>query len=69
MNRPPKPPKASAPAKPGKAGSGGKPAPVLDRKEKLKAQSVRKSPLYHNVRMEAPDGQQLCVCDQKKAEW
>jgi len=31
--------------------------------------SVRKSPLYHNVKLEAPDGQILCTCDYKKAMW
>ena len=29
----------------------------------------RKSPLYENSRLEAPDGQPLCVCDPKKADW
>ena len=29
----------------------------------------RKSPLYHNAKLQAPDGQPLCVCDTKKAEW
>ena len=31
--------------------------------------SVRKGPLYHNAMLEAPDGQPLCVCDEKKARW
>ena len=31
--------------------------------------AIRKAPLYHNVRLEAPDGQQLCVTDIKKAKW
>ena len=31
--------------------------------------SLRKTPLYHNAKLEAPDGQQLCVCDDKKAKW
>ena len=30
---------------------------------------IRKRPLYHNVRLEAPDGQQLCVTDVRKANW
>ena len=30
---------------------------------------IRKEPLYHNVKLEAPDGQQLCVTDIKKARW
>lgn len=31
--------------------------------------STRKSPLYHNCMLEAPDGQLLCTCDTKKAKW
>ena len=31
--------------------------------------STRKSPLYHNCMLQAPDGQVLCTCDTKKAEW
>ena len=31
--------------------------------------SVRKSPLYHNCLLLAPDGVVLCTCDRKKAEW
>ena len=31
--------------------------------------STRKSPLYHNCMLEAPDGQLLCTCDTKKAHW
>jgi hypothetical protein len=30
---------------------------------------TRKTPLYHNSLLEAPDGQPLCACDTKKAEW
>jgi hypothetical protein len=30
---------------------------------------IRKEVLYHNIRLEAPDGQQLCVTDVKKAKW
>ena len=30
---------------------------------------VRKTPLYHNATLEAPDGQLLCVCDIKKARY
>ncbi len=40
-----------------------------DRKQKASHLSVRQSPLYDNAMLEAPDGQQLCVCDVKKAEW
>uniref|UniRef100_UPI0037E85B14 exonuclease 3'-5' domain-containing protein 2 n=1 Tax=Semicossyphus pulcher TaxID=241346 RepID=UPI0037E85B14 len=31
--------------------------------------SVRKSPLYDNCFLHAPDGQPLCTCDKKKAKW
>ena len=41
-------------------------APVPGR---LRETSVRKSPLYHNCMLEAPDGQQLCTSDVKKAQW
>ncbi|XP_070534607.1 exonuclease 3'-5' domain-containing protein 2-like [Ptychodera flava] len=34
-----------------------------------KAYSARKGPLYHNCQLQAPDGQLLCTCDRKKAEW
>ncbi|XP_077990720.1 exonuclease 3'-5' domain-containing protein 2-like [Glandiceps talaboti] len=34
-----------------------------------KAYSARREPLYHNCRLLAPDGQLLCTCDRKKAEW
>lgn len=30
---------------------------------------IRKTPLYHNAFLIAPDGQPLCVCDVKKAHW
>ena len=43
------------------------PAPTLT--GKLKETSVRKSPLYHNCMLEAPDGQLLCTSDVKKARW
>lgn len=38
---------------------------------KLSARSVptRKTPLYHNCLLIAPDGCLLCTCDRKKAEW
>lgn len=29
----------------------------------------RKSPLYDNCFLHAPDGQPLCTCDKKKAKW
>ncbi|XP_054017564.1 exonuclease 3'-5' domain-containing protein 2 isoform X2 [Dryobates pubescens] len=31
--------------------------------------SARKSPLYDNCFLHAPDGQPLCTCDHKKAQW
>ncbi|KAL8169553.1 UNVERIFIED_CONTAM: Exonuclease 3'-5' domain-containing protein 2 [Gekko kuhli] len=31
--------------------------------------SARKSPLYDNCFLYAPDGQPLCTCDRKKAQW
>jgi exonuclease 3'-5' domain-containing protein 2 len=31
--------------------------------------STRTSPLYDNCRLQAPDGELLCACDQSKAEW
>jgi len=36
---------------------------------KLRMDSVRKSPLYHNCLLQAPDGQVLCTSDVKKAMW
>lgn len=31
--------------------------------------ALRKRVLYSNCFMQAPDGQVLCVCDAKKAQW
>ncbi|XP_049887794.1 exonuclease 3'-5' domain-containing protein 2 [Pectinophora gossypiella] len=31
--------------------------------------ATRSKPLYHNCFLEAPDGEQLCTCDNKKALW
>uniref|UniRef100_A0A182Q6Q7 Exonuclease 3'-5' domain-containing protein 2 n=1 Tax=Anopheles farauti TaxID=69004 RepID=A0A182Q6Q7_9DIPT len=31
--------------------------------------STRTKPLYHNCLMQAPDGELLCTCDCRKAEW
>jgi len=42
------------------------PSPFND---KVRFNSVRKSPLYHNCMLQAPDGQVLCTCDTKKADW
>ena len=30
---------------------------------------ARNKPLYHNCYLQAPDGDILCTCDRKKAEW
>ena len=30
---------------------------------------ARNKPLYHNCYLQAPDGETLCTCDRKKAEW
>ncbi|CAL7938298.1 unnamed protein product [Xylocopa violacea] len=30
---------------------------------------TRNKPLYHNCYLQAPDGETLCTCDRKKAEW
>ncbi|XP_067657121.1 exonuclease 3'-5' domain-containing protein 2-like [Haliotis asinina] len=37
--------------------------------EKGRAYSARARPLYHNCQLQAPDGQPLCTCDIRKAEW
>lgn len=34
-----------------------------------RAYSSRTTPFYHNCHLEAPDGELLCTCDRKKAEW
>ncbi|XP_072485604.1 exonuclease 3'-5' domain-containing protein 2 isoform X2 [Notamacropus eugenii] len=34
-----------------------------------KGYSARKSPLYDNCFLHAPDGQPLCTCDRRKAQW
>ena len=41
----------------------------LDPAKQRHRNAIRKEPLYHNIRLEAPDGQQLCVTDAKKAKW
>ncbi|XP_034235121.1 exonuclease 3'-5' domain-containing protein 2 isoform X2 [Thrips palmi] len=38
-------------------------------KQNYRAFSPRKTPFYNNVFMLAPDGEVLCTCDQKKADW
>ena len=51
-----------------RAGKEKSPSPPLA-PAKLRGNSVRKSPLYHNCMLEAPDGQLLCTSDVKKAQW
>lgn len=36
---------------------------------KLSGVITRKEPLYQNCYLQAPDGETLCTCDRKKAEW
>lgn len=43
--------------------------PSLQGKRSYRAFCPRKSPLYENAFMLAPDGDVLCTCDTKKAEW
>lgn len=43
--------------------------PDLENKRSYRAFSERKSPLYENAFLLAPDGAVLCTCDFKKAEW
>ncbi|EAT35135.1 AAEL012690-PA [Aedes aegypti] len=37
--------------------------------ETKRAMATRAKPLYDNCLMQAPDGELLCTCDRKKAEW
>ncbi|XP_066581261.1 exonuclease 3'-5' domain-containing protein 2 [Prorops nasuta] len=48
-----------------------KSAPVINRinKDKLSNLPTRVKPLYDNCYLQAPDGEVLCTCDSKKAEW
>ena len=38
-------------------------------KSACKGYTVRKTPLYHNSLLWAPDNQPLCTCDPRKAQW
>uniref|UniRef100_A0A3P8VIV9 Exonuclease 3'-5' domain-containing protein 2 n=2 Tax=Cynoglossus semilaevis TaxID=244447 RepID=A0A3P8VIV9_CYNSE len=51
--------------------SGDQQVPDLRKKTKRKqlGYSTRKSPLYDNCFLYAPDGEPLCTCDKKKAKW
>lgn len=37
--------------------------------QQRRTMSTRAKPLYENCFLQAPDGQLLCTCDRKKAEW
>ncbi|XP_062566584.1 exonuclease 3'-5' domain-containing protein 2-like isoform X1 [Saccostrea cucullata] len=41
----------------------------LSQTKESRAYVVRKRPLYYNCLLLAPDGEQLCTCDIRKAEW
>ncbi|XP_011303744.1 exonuclease 3'-5' domain-containing protein 2 [Fopius arisanus] len=41
----------------------------LPNPQKISSIPTRKEPLYHNCYLQAPDGETLCTCDRKKAEW
>ncbi|XP_026323409.1 exonuclease 3'-5' domain-containing protein 2 isoform X2 [Hyposmocoma kahamanoa] len=42
---------------------------VKDVRSKRYPHATRSKPLYHNCYLEAPDGEMLCTCDNKKAMW
>ncbi|XP_041764587.1 exonuclease 3'-5' domain-containing protein 2 [Anopheles merus] len=44
-------------------------APQNNQKGNKRYHSTRTKPLYHNCLMQAPDGELLCTCDRRKAEW
>ena len=44
------------------------PGEILDRKP-YKRGTIRRSPLYMNCMLAAPDGSRLCTLDRKKADW
>lgn len=46
-----------------------KPVDVGEMSAAVRSYSTRQSPLYHNCKLQAPDGQLLCTCDEKKANW
>ncbi|XP_035897697.1 exonuclease 3'-5' domain-containing protein 2 isoform X2 [Anopheles stephensi] len=56
-----------------KSGGSSKPKKLLTPQNNQKANkryhSTRTKPLYHNCLMQAPDGELLCTCDRRKAEW
>uniref|UniRef100_A0A182JVH6 Exonuclease 3'-5' domain-containing protein 2 n=1 Tax=Anopheles christyi TaxID=43041 RepID=A0A182JVH6_9DIPT len=44
-------------------------ASQTNQKANKRYHSTRTKPLYHNCLMQAPDGELLCTCDRRKAEW
>jgi len=48
-----------------------KQSPIADKSNSERKNSIptRIKPLYHNCYLQAPDGDILCTCDRKKAEW
>ena len=42
---------------------------LKNKKLKPNGHSTLKRPLYDNAKLEAPDGELLCVCDSRKARW
>ncbi|XP_050068742.1 exonuclease 3'-5' domain-containing protein 2 [Anopheles maculipalpis] len=56
-----------------KSGGSSKPKKLLtaqnNQKPNKRYHSTRTKPLYHNCLMQAPDGELLCTCDRRKAEW
>ena len=60
--------KSKTPGKESKNGTKSKPGPNPP-KDPTAKMVTRKSKMYHNAKLEAPDGQPLCVCDTKKAQW
>lgn len=52
-----------------KSRSPSKKGPGFGHLQGSKAYSTRSKPLYHNSQLQAPDGEPLCTCDIKKAQW
>ncbi|XP_012223059.1 exonuclease 3'-5' domain-containing protein 2 [Linepithema humile] len=47
-------------------------SPIMDKNNNAERKNTiptRVKPLYHNCYLQAPDGDILCTCDRKKAEW
>jgi len=43
--------------------------PTVNVSKTITSNALRTKSMYSNCVMEAPDGQVLCVCDAKKAQW